>query len=183
MGLRYENLDGDTRQYMVEEVDMDTKQDELYLSSFLSQAGQGDWSLILRDAAVSGSDDTLAGELATRGRLNTFYMKRKPKGGSTQARVPITASSTMAEGEFNRYYVRGLCRRAIDEGIPRLEVYRAKEVMEPRPDSFHKIGRLMEPSVVLIDARTRKGVDTALGMPHGPNSGLTLRIPQGQSRM
>jgi hypothetical protein len=83
----------------------------------------------------------------------------------------------MAEGEFNRFYVRGLCRRALAEGIERLEVYRAKEVSEPRPESWNKIGNLMDPQAVLIDVRVSIGVETALGMPQGPNSGLTLRIP------
>lgn len=32
---------------------------------------------------------------------------------SCRFRVPETAAATLAEGEFNRFYVRALCRRAI----------------------------------------------------------------------
>lgn len=83
----------------------------------------------------------------------------------------------MGEGEFGRYYARGLCRRAIDEGIAELEVYRAKAVMEPRPGSQAKIGLRVDPTTILKDLRQTQGVEPALGLPPGPNSGLTLRIP------
>jgi len=181
-GLRYENLDAETRRYMREEIELDIQKDNVYRSSYLSQTGQGDWCEILIEAATSGTNDTLARELRNRGRLNRTAQRRKPKGGYTTVHVPVTAHETLAEGEFNRFYVRALCRRAIAEGIPRLEFYRAKEVSEPRPESFQKIGLLMDPEVVLIDVRASIGVETALGMPQGPNSGLTLRTPLAQDQ-
>ena len=180
MGLRYENLIPETRAYMLEEIELDAKQDRLYRSSYLSQSGQGDWQEILTEAAAKGTDNSLALSLKERGRLNHVAQRRKPNGGYTTVRVPYTAHETLAEGEFNRYYVRGLCRFAIETEIERLEVYRAKQVTEPRPESWHKIGLLMDPSAILIDVRASPGVETALGMPPGPNSGLTLRIPQGR---
>lgn len=182
MGLRYEDLDAETRRFMVEEIEMDARDDKLYLSPWLSQTGQGDWSEILIEAARTGTDDTLANSIRERGRLNRTAQRRKPNGlGYTTYTIPQTAPMTMAEGEFNRFYVRALCRRAIDQGLPRLQVYRAKSVAAPRPDSEYKIGLLMDPNVVLVDARQSIGVETALGMPAGPNSGLTLRIPKGQT--
>jgi hypothetical protein len=42
--------------------------------------------------------------------------------------VPVTAADTLAEGEFNRFYLRGLCRRASAANMAEIEVYRAKEV-------------------------------------------------------
>jgi hypothetical protein len=181
MGLKYENLDAETRRYMLEEIALDAQNESFYLSSYLSQTGQGDWQEILTEAVVSGTDDSFAITLRQRGRLNQFAQRRRPRGaGYTTYRVPVTAHETLAEGEFNRYFVRGLCRRAIAEGIARLEVYRAKEVEVPRAESREKIGLLMDPEVVLIDVRASVGVDTALGMPQGPNSGLTLRIPRDQ---
>ena len=38
----------------------------------------------------------------------------------------------MAEGEFNRFFVRALARLVIDDGLNELEVYRAKQVEHPR---------------------------------------------------
>ena len=144
MGLKFENLDRKTRGYMLEEIELDAQKDALYLSPWLTQKGQGDWADLLRDAATSGSDVTLGRSLRENRLINAMAMRRKPGGhGYATYRVPYTAHETMAEGEFNRFYVRGLCRRALTEGIERLEVYRAKEVSEPRPESWDKIGNLM----------------------------------------
>jgi hypothetical protein len=46
----------------------------------------------------------------------------------------------MAEGQFNRFYILGLCKRARAEGLSDLIVYRAKESADPRPESKSLIG-------------------------------------------
>ena len=79
-------------------------------------------------------------------------------------------------GEFNVFYCRGLCRRAVAEGIPRLEVYRARNSLNPRRESEAAIGFLVEPEVILIDLRNTHGTQPTFGLPPGPNTGLTLRI-------
>jgi hypothetical protein len=45
----------------------------------------------------------------------------------------------LAEGEFNRFYIRALCVRAIEDGLPEVIVYRAKEVQSARPESARMI--------------------------------------------
>jgi hypothetical protein len=177
MGLAYENLDADTRKYMLEEIDMDVQAGTVYISRFLNPLGCARWPTLLREAASSGNDDGLAAAIMTDQCLHTQYEKKKPKGGTTWASVPYTASQTMGEGEFNRYYARGLCRRAIAEGVKELEVYRAKSVAVPRFDSQAKVGTLVDAELILADLRTTQGVEPALGLPPGPNSGLTLRLP------
>jgi hypothetical protein len=173
MGLNFENLDV-ARTYMIEEIDMDVKSEKIYLSTYLTQSGQGTWSDLLRAAAQNGNDDTLAASVT--GMLNRQIQKRKPKGGYTWAAVPYNAAQVLAEAEFNRYFCRGLSRYAIVEQIARLQVYRAKHVMEPRWESEQKIGLLVEPGTILIDLRTSQGVEPALGIPPGPGSGITLRL-------
>lgn len=178
MGLRYENLDETTRKFMIEEIDMDVTNGSIYISNYLNPRGCETWPRILREAAERGTDDTLAEAIIRDRCLKDRVERRKPKGGFTMAAVPRTAHETMGEGEFNRYYTRGLCRRAIEQRIERLEVYRAKAVMQPRPDSEQKIGMLVEAAAILEDLRRTQGVEPALGLPPGPNSGLTLRIPR-----
>lgn len=109
--------------------------------------------------------------------MKSTEQRRKPKGGVTTARVPVTAAETLAEGEFNRFYARGLCRRALEDSIRELIVYRAKEVRNPRPESVAMIGRRVDPTALLGDLRTHPGVEPALGLPPGPNSGLSVRLP------
>jgi hypothetical protein len=178
MGLAYENLDNPTRHFMLEEIDMDVANGTIYISNYLNPQGCESWPRILRTAAESGNDDSLAANIVSDRCLKTHVERAKPKGGFTVAAVPYTAHETMGEGEFNRYFARGLCRRAIEEGIPLLEVYRAKPVNEPRAASQAKLGTLVDPRAILADLRATQGVEPALGLPPGPNSGLTLRIPR-----
>ncbi|KZD24146.1 hypothetical protein [Tardiphaga robiniae] len=179
MGLNFEDLDSITRKFMLEEIRADTQADKVYRSSYLTQSGQGNWPDLILVAAQTGNDDTLAS--SANGQFNSTTQRKKPKGfGYYTAAVPVNAAQMLAESEFNRYFVRGLCLRAMDEGIPRLEVYRAKQVSQPRPESESKIGLLVDPQTVLIDVRASQsnGVETALGIPPGPGSGITIRIPK-----
>jgi hypothetical protein len=178
VSLRYLNLDDRTRMFMVEEIDLDIAKKVLYLSPWLTERGRHDWPEMLRDAATSGTDATLAAEIPLYRRLAQTAQRRKPKGaGVTMYQVPHTAPDTMAEGEFNRFYVRALCRRALEDKIDGLIVYRAKAVAIPRQGSEEKIGTFVDPASILSDLRTSPGVEPALGMPPGPNSGLTVKLP------
>ena len=97
--------------------------------------------------------------------------------GLTAAGVPLNAPETLAEGEFNRFYVRGLCACALDEGINEVQVYRGKAVRSPRPQSQALIGKMIPAQALLEDLKQSPGVEPALGVPPGPNSGLTVRLP------
>jgi|SRR5438093_440866 len=111
------------------------------------------------------------------GRINATEERRKPKGGFTTVRVPVTTPEMLAEGEFNRFYLRGLCLRAVAEGISYLVIHRAKGVANPRLDSEAKIGTSVGVAALLADLRKNVGIDTALGLPPGPNSGLSAHLP------
>ena len=176
MALNLLNLDAKTREHMLHEIERDLQQSCLYKSPRLSPQGESEYPQLLRDAAASGDDGSLAAELSIPGRLNVTE-PRKTKSGVTFVKVPVTAPQTMAEGEFNRFYARGLCLRAMAEGIPDLVIYRAKEVENPRSVSLSLIGQTVAAEKLLQDLRNSIGTDTALGLPPGPNSGLSVRLP------
>ena len=165
MALSYPDLDGTTRQYKLEELQLDVTEGRLYISPRLSGKGVTDYPTLLRSAIESGDDASLAGELRKDGRLNATEQRRKPKGGHTTAAVPVTAADTLAEGEFNRFYARGLCRRAEVESGSELKVHRAKEVENPRPQSEALIGSTLDSGRLLLDLRESIGVEPALGLP------------------
>lgn len=177
MSLHYEELDERTRQFMLQELKLDIANDRLYVSPRLNGQGVGNWSLLFRDAIERYDDAWLAKELKSRVYMKTHEQRRKPKGGYTTAKVPVTAPETLAEGEFNRFYVRGLCARALSEGVMDVEVYRGKEVAQPRRESEVTIGKRVSAQTLLDDLRVSQGVEPALGIPPGPNSGLTVRLP------
>lgn len=177
MVLNLENLDAETRRYMAEEVERDQADGRLYIGKTLNDHGMAVWIDLLREAVRDGTDDTLADQLSEQDCLKTHTERRTPSGGVTMVKVAHNANTMLAEGEFNRFYCRGLCRRAIAAGIPWLQVYRAKAVANPRPESEAKLGQLVDPAAVLADLRSAQGVEPALGLPPGPNSGLSLRMP------
>lgn len=178
MPLSLENLDASTRRYMIEEIDMDRAEGHLYISSRLNQAGRDRYPDLLREAAERHDDAWLAQRLRAEDLFSTHESRRTPSGGTTSAKVPVTAPETLAEGEFNRFYARGLCRRAVSETVQEVEVYRAKQVSQPRPSSEAMIGSRLDPNALLNDLRSAQGVEPALGMPPGPNSGLSIRLPK-----
>jgi hypothetical protein len=180
MPLNYENLDDKTRQSMLQEIALDVSRGSLYISPRLNEQGVQNYALLLREAAESHSDAWLANELRHQGYIKAFEQRRKRKGGFTTAKVPVTAPETLAEGEFNRFYARGLCIRAIKDGIAEVQVYRGKAVRTPRPESQAKIGQMISAEALLEDLRQSPGVEPALGLPPGPNSGLTVRLPELQ---
>ncbi|MFW6096767.1 MAG: hypothetical protein ACOC9Z_01760 [Chloroflexota bacterium] len=178
MGLYLPHLDERTRTLMLNEVDYDVARQELHISPYLSGQGQRDYETLLREAIASGDEETLAARLAEHRRIARTAHRRNPEGGYTIVTVPNNAAQTIAESEFNRYYIRALCRRALEDGIGELIVYRAKQVREPRPESEELVETTVAPAELLQDLRQNVG-DAApeMGIPGGPNSGISVRLP------
>lgn len=174
--LKLTNLDDDTRQLMRLEVESDIASGGLYQSPRLSDRGRLDYPSLLLAATDDGTDGTLTNELRTYGRLKDTETASR-NGKTFPKKVPVTAAETLAEGEFNRFYARGLCRRAIAEGKSQVRVYRAKAVAVPRSASEAMIGKLVDAQALLDDLRQSSGVEPALGLPPGPNSGLSVELP------
>lgn len=176
MGLNYRNLDDRTRMLMLAEIDRDISASTLYLSDNLSEQGKKKYPELLRGAAQSGNDDTLA--IAIREHLNSHEKPRRLKAGgiSKPPIMRINAHEMLAEGEFNRFYIRAICARAIQDGISGVVVFRAKVVKNARSASEQVIGQTMPAVTLLNDLRSSPGIDTALGLPPGPNSGLSVQL-------
>jgi hypothetical protein len=177
MALNLTNLDAKTRALMVKEIDQDITATRLYMSPRLNELGHTQYPALLKEAAQNHDDTWFAGQIRAKGLLKIKESRRTPSGGTTTAKVPVTAPDTLAEGEFNRFYCRAVCLRAIDEGKHSVRVYRAKHVDNPRPESEAKIGTMVDAKKLLEDLRTSQGVEPALSIPPGPNSGLTVQLP------
>lgn len=178
MALYFENLDDRTRQLMLDEMDYDITNNQLHISPFLSGQGQRDYANLLREALQNGNDETLAQNLREHRRILRTLPRRNPTGGYSIAATAENAAEVLAESEFNRYYIRALARRAIEDGIQELVVYRAKPVRTPRPESEARVETALSPEDLLADLRAHLGDERpSLGVPSGPNSGLSVRLP------
>lgn len=176
MALNLTNLDGKTRGLMVKEIDQDIVDARLYMSPRLNTSGQMQYPALLKEAAQSHDDTWLAQQIRIKALLKTDEMRQSPLRGTTTAKIPVTAPDTLAEGEFNRFYCRGVCAQAIEEGKATVRVYRAKQVENPRSESQAKVGAMVDAKQLFNDLRKSPGVEPALGIPPGPNSGLSVQL-------
>lgn len=178
MGIQYENLDARVRELMVQEIQLGGH----YQSPRLTADGLSAWPGQIEAAAAYHNDDWLAAELIRHGHI--VHSENYKRNGNTHTRkvnVPAAAEQ-LAEGEFNRYYVRALCLRAAELGMKELIVYRGKAVAHPRPESQALIGRRIpiDQLLPLLRSNDFVSIESALGLkvPGGPNSGITCRLPR-----
>lgn len=174
MPFRFRNLDSDTRRLMVEEIEAAIRDGNLYYSKRFNEAGTGTWPQLLVEAAREHDEHWLAFQIETRGLMKGLEGSRTPSGSYTVKHVPHSAAETQAEGQFNRYYVLALCRRVLAERKPHVTVYRAKTVVDPRPESEALIGQALDAATLADQIRP---VESSLGHPLlKPNSGLSVHL-------
>lgn len=175
MALALENLDEETRRYMLAELDRDEAEGNgAYISERLSPQGVAAYPYALREAITSGDDTTLQQVLEGPGMLNSHDKSYIRNGKLVTPKMNKRAPQMLAEGEFNRYYVRGLCARVCAEGGSSVEAYRARASSWERPESAALIGTKINPTELLEDLRSHIGEEPTL-LPD-VNSGLSVRL-------
>ena len=91
-------------------------------------------------------------------------------------KVPHNAHLVLGQGQFNIYYMRGVCARAISEGLDEVEIYRAKQSYNPRRTSQWLIGKKINAVEFLNELRTVKDLGSTSLQIGLPNSGLSVRF-------
>lgn len=173
--FNFENLDETTRGFMLEAISEAETSGNIYFSTRFNDAGYKQWLPLLKEAAEKHDEHWLAFQLEAQRLMKGFEGSMTPSGGYTIKHVPNTAAETMAEGQFNRFYILGLCKRASAEGISNLEIYRAKQSASPRRESQSLIGSQL--SVDYIEAQLLKTADSFKSELVKPNSGLSVKLP------
>jgi hypothetical protein len=174
MPLQYESLDATTRRFMLDEFEQDASRDAAPAPERLRPGATGQYQELLRKALTYYDDQWL--EERVRDLLVEFEPRRTRSGGQTTARLPADAARMLAESQFNRYYMRGVCARALDEGRQVVEVYRARHSAQPRRESEELEGQRLPAAQVLGDLRTA-AAESAPTTPLGRyNSGLSVKL-------
>jgi hypothetical protein len=173
--FNFENLDDTTRSSMLQAIEEAEKTNNIYYSTRFNQNGNNQWLPLLKQAAQQFNEHWLAYQLEFNELMKDFESAIKPSGGYTSKHVPHTAAETMAEGQFNRFYILGLCKRARAESITHLEIYRAKERLDPRPESEALIGTLL--SIDEIESQLKETKASFKSQLVKPNSGLCVKLP------
>ncbi|WP_158700948.1 hypothetical protein [Phytohalomonas tamaricis] len=175
MAINYENLDNVVRAFMYQELKNDIASSMFFINPRLNGKGVLCWPELLGEAVMHHDDEWLTHEIRQQGLLNATEQRRTPSGGMSNARIPDSAADTLAESDFNRYYVRGLCLQVMAEGQRDVEVYRGKAVKEPRAESLLMIGKRLQAEQLLEALRHSSGHEAVLGVLLGPNSGLSVK--------
>ena len=152
MPLKYDDLDPVTRKFALEEFDGDAERATLTISSRIRPTNTQDYESLLREALAYYDDRWL--EDRVEGMVVDFELRHTPSGATTTAKLPSYAPRVLAEGDFNRYYMRGVCARAVAEGRAVVEVYRARVSAEPRPESQELEGQRLDAASLLQELRT-----------------------------
>jgi len=174
MPLQYENLDPTTRRYALAELDRDIANGTFHISDRIRPTAGHEYRHFLREA-LRYYDDRWLEEHASD-LLVESEERRTRSGGTTTARVPQMAARMLAEGDFNRYYMRGVALRALEEGRQVLEVYRARLSLEPRPESAELEGTRVAAGEVLDHLRGPFSTERGAGSLGRTNSGLSVRL-------
>jgi hypothetical protein len=170
--FNFTKLDARTRALMVEEIDKATQSNEHYYSTRFNDIGRLGWVNWLRNAAIEFDEHWLAYQLEAAIAMKHLEMRAKPKGGYTVAHVPDTAAETMAEGQFNRFYMAAICCRAIEDAKSNVTVYRARQPNEPRPESRALEGSERDAASLLKELKSKEHSLKCDLLK--PNSGLSI---------
>jgi hypothetical protein len=173
--FRFENLDDTTRAAMLAVIEEAERSKNIYYSARFNDAGNRQWVPLLKQAAKEHNEHWLAYQLEANGLMKGLEGALTPSGGYTIKHVPHTAAETMAEGQFNRFYILGLCKRARAEGISHLVVYRAKDRFDPRQESQALIGTRL--SIDEIEAQLKVTKASFNSQLVKPNSGISVKLP------
>jgi hypothetical protein len=178
MGLNYAQLNETIRRFMMQEFE----QGGHYISPRLNEGGRARWIGLLKDALQYHTDVWLERELIRRNCFQaTEYLKSTMGKTVTRAVNRDQLAKTLAEGEYNRYYLRGLCLAAKSRGYTHLIVSQGRIIPNAPPASRKSVGTPVEIGQLLNALRTNsfKHVDSALGAPDGlpAPACLSARIP------
>lgn len=170
----FENLDEVTRKYMIEEIELAEKSGNIYFSTVFNINNDPKWIELLKEAAKSYNEHWLTEQLEENNMFKEYMISKTRTGQQIQKRVSEDSAQKLAEGQFNRFYIIALCRRAIDDGKLCVTVYRARKSEDTRSESNALIDSEVNAKEVLTELRN---VDTSLKSNLiRPNSGLSVRI-------
>ncbi|GAC1687404.1 MAG: hypothetical protein PVS3B3_09020 [Ktedonobacteraceae bacterium] len=170
---------------MLEELAHEETSSFPYRSKALSSLGQTKFSELLQQAIRAGNEQTLITSLSIPSywqSTETYQFKDTPR----QRRInPSQAAERLGLTEFNTWYVRGLAKKFLVEGVTYCQTYRAAL---PRREEHHECSRHEGKIFLVRDIyqahRVRywpePGDPTAFSIPFGPGCHHTIRRYQAQ---
>jgi hypothetical protein len=172
MAMRFEELDEKTRTYMLREFEAEEASGKPYRGQNLSMQGLEVFPRFMREAIVQGNEQTLTSALNNPQYWHTYKKSGKPVKPEDEAeRLGLT--------EFNTWYVRGLSKRLMDEGVKECQAYRAALPKHQPSRCPLQEGQIYPLDLVYKGHRAKywppPGNLAAFSIPDGPNCHHTIR--------
>jgi len=174
--FNFVDLNETTRSFMLDAINEAIESGNIYYSTGFNELGKKQWLPLLKQAVLEYDEHWLAFKLEENQLLKNLEGAQKPSGGYTIKHVPDIAANTIAEGQFNRFYILGLCKLAKSKGISELIVYRAKESKNPRTDSESLINSRI--SINDTESQLLKIESSFKSKLVQPNSGISMKLPK-----
>ncbi len=179
MAMNYEELDEKTREYILAEYEREQAGGNPYRSKAFSDTGLSVFPDLMRDAIKSGNEITL------RNAINQDQLwvgvEEYTRNGITRTRRRNIQQSAerLALTEFSTWYVTGLAKRLLEEGVENCQVYRGEQPKwEPNECANHE-GRVVSVKEIYDSHRSRywpePGDPTRFSIPFDPNCHHAIR--------
>jgi len=172
MPMHYAELDEKTRAIMLSEFDAEQAGGNPYCSKALSARGREVFPQLMRDAIKGGTEVSLAAALADVSLWEQVEIYVRDGVSRERTRNIPQASERLATTEFSTWYVRGVARRLMDEGVEKCQVARgAQPKWEPGDCAKHE-GLILDVKTIYDNHRARywpePGNKGALSIPLAP---------------
>lgn len=176
----FEELDDNTRRYMLQEFRAEQASTEPppFRPANLSPAGEAIFVEVMERAILHGDEESLLRELANPAYwIETEVYTTKTGKTATRRYDAADRARRFAITDFNTWYIRGLCRRLMDEGVESCEVYRAAPAYQPRSECRALEGRASVQDVYSGHRARYYPVanPSAFSLPVGPNCHHSIR--------
>lgn len=178
MAMNFEELNQATRDSMLAEYEAELAGPNPYFGRGLSSAGRSAFPELMREAIRGGNEDSFASALNRADYWNPTESYER-NGVVRERQVNLRqASERLALTEFNTWYVRGLARRLLNEGVAQYQAYRAADPKwEPAECSAHE-GQVFSVDQIYKGHRARYWPvenPSAVSIPFGPGCHHTIR--------
>ncbi len=152
-----DELAPEIRRLMLEEFLWSLEHEKFYFSKYLTESEYEEYLRMLHEALAAGTPDRLEELLSAHGVFRED--------------APRKSIQTFAWDEFNKYYMRALCRWVHDHAGYELVVIRGRHSKNSRSSSNTLLRQTKKASSFLNGLRHWPKIN-----PFGANSGLTLTI-------
>jgi hypothetical protein len=172
MAMDFEELDTTTRSYMLIEFDAEQSGGNPYQSKLLGMAGLVAFPDLMRKAIIRGNEETLVASL-----VDPSFWKASDSR-NRQINV-LQVAERLGVTEFNTWYVRGVAKRFLDEGVMYCQAYRASFPRSESSSCSAHEGQIFSVKEIYAGHRARywpaPGNPNAISIPSGPTCHHTIR--------